>query len=234
MGSPTTVPTHATVTASPVVSQGPEASSSALFDHSRFVWYQYKISSGMMGMPMIHTYKYDNVMYNGQPASHANITMDMLPHMLIYLDIWSKPYDNSTLKIHEVAYEMGNLTKDVDIDAGNYTKWEGEDLASPKFLAATLQASGTASVTIDNKTYTTIKYTGVAGDKQYTYWASQDVPVPVKFVVRDSKDDTIYELSGWGTDATVAPTTPVGTVSSTGMKMDDMENCDMKMDDMKS
>jgi hypothetical protein len=146
---------------------------------------------------MVHTYRYTTETVSGQPANRANITMDMLPGMLIYLDIWSKLSDGSALKVHEILFEDGTLTKNADIDTANFSKWEGEDLASPKFANAPLSASGSETVAIGNKTYAATKYTGISGDVMYTYWSAKDVPVPVKFVVHD-KDDTVYELTGWG------------------------------------
>lgn len=186
----------------PAVSPGPAAgegiSTASLFDHAKFTWYQYKITAGAMGMPMTHTYKYDDVTYQGQQARHANITMDMLPDALVYLDIWTDILDGGTLNVHEIAFSNGIMTKNADIDTANYTKWEGTDLASPQFTAALLQPTDTEAVTVGDRTYMATKYAGTAGDQQYTYWASQDLPVPVKFAVHDAKGDTTYELTGWG------------------------------------
>jgi|AGTN01.2.fsa_nt_gi hypothetical protein len=168
----------------------------SLFDHARFDWYQYRIS-GMMGMSMVHTYRYANETVDSQPASHVNVTMDMLPETLIYLDIWSKPSDGGALKIHEILIKDGIVARDFDIDAANFSKWEGEDLASPKFANAILSASGSETVTIGNKTYEATKYTGASGDARYTYWSVKDVPVPLKFLVQDGQD-TEYVLTGWG------------------------------------
>jgi hypothetical protein len=189
-------------TTGPATSQGPVAGQgimpASLFDHARFVWYQYKISAGSMGMPMVHTYRYDNVTYLGRQARHANITMDMLPDALIYLDIWTDARDGVPLSIHEIAFDHGSLSKNADIDSANYSKWEAADLASPKFTAASLQPAGAETVTAGSKTYAATKYTGVTGGQTYTYWVSRDVPVPVKLIVHDAKSDTIYVLSGWG------------------------------------
>jgi hypothetical protein len=160
----------------------------------------------MTGMSMIHTYKYTSETLNGQQALHANITQDMRPQMLVYFDIWSNPSDNSILKIHETVYKMGNLTFDSDFAPANYSSFAGEDLASPQFSTAQLVATGSDSLTIGNTTYATTIYTGSSGGQQYTYWVSQDVPVPVKFNVQDNMGSTTYELSGWGTDASMAPT----------------------------
>lgn len=189
-------------TAAPAISQVPASGQgiapASLFDAARFTWYQYKITSGAMGMPMTHTYRYENGTYQGLPARHANITMDMLPDLLIYLDIWSSSADGRTLSIHEIAFGNGVQTKNADIDVANYTKWEGVDLASPKFTTASLQSAGTEAVTVGIRTYSATKYAGAAGAQQYMYWVSQDAPVPVKLLVRDAKGDTTYELAGWG------------------------------------
>jgi hypothetical protein len=199
MSTGTATPAAATTPAiSPGPASGQGVTSTSLFDHAGFTWYQYEISSGTMGMPMTHTYKYSNATYQEQPARHANITMDMLPAMLIYLDIWSNAPGDRTFNIHEIAYENGKQTKDADIDAANYTKWEVADLASPKFTTASLQPAGTESLTLGSKTYVATKYAGIAGEQQYTYWVSREVPVPLKLLVHDAKGDTIYELAGWG------------------------------------
>jgi hypothetical protein len=181
------------------VSPGSGVQSDSLFDRSKFTWYQYKVdSSDMMGMPMVHTYNYSTDMLNGQMADHFNFTMDMRPSTLLYIDIWSNPADNSTLKIHEIVYKNGNLTKNADIDAGNYSKFVGEDLASPNFLKDTLSPAGSETVTIGDKTYTATKYTNDATDEQFTFWVSKDVPVPVKILDHMNDSDTTYELTSWG------------------------------------
>lgn len=191
--TPTTAPT-AIITSAGI-------SAASLFDHSKFTWYQYKISSSdMMGMSMVHTYRYSQETVDGTPAIHANITMDMRPETLIYLDIWSRPPDDTVLKIHEIVYKMGNRTKDIDIDPGNYSKFAGEDLASPSFTEAVLSPSGTESVTANNKTFAATKYSGGTSDTQYVYWTSPGVPMPVKFTVHDKEldSDSTFELTGWG------------------------------------
>jgi hypothetical protein len=177
---------------------GTGITSASLFDLVRFAWYQYKITAGTMGVSMTHTYGYSNETYMGRPARHVNITMDMLPDLLIYLDIWSNTSDDRTINIHEIAFENGKQTKNADIDSVNYTKWEVADLASPKFSAALMQQAGIEALTLGSRTFGTIKYTGVVGEQQFTYWVSQDIPVPVKLLVHDAKGDTIYELVGWG------------------------------------
>ncbi len=193
----TPTPAHA-ATPTPTVTPTPASNvtPASLFDHAKFDWYQYRIS-GMMGMPMVHTYRYADETVDGQTVNHVNITMDMLPETLIYLDIWSKPSDGSALKIHEILIKDGKVSSDFDIDAANFSKWEGEDLASPKFANASLIYSDIETVTIDNKTYEATKYTGASGDIRYTYWSVKDVPVPVKFLVHDEQD-TEYVLTCWG------------------------------------
>ena len=202
-GQPTTGATTEISASTPTVipgsTSGQGITSGSLFDRSRFSWYQYKVdSSDMMGMPMVHTYNYSTVTLNRQKANLFNFTMDMLPSTLLYIDIWSNPADNSTLRIHEIVYKNGNLTKNADIDAGNYTKFEGEDLASQKFLKDTLSPEGSETVTIGDKTYSTTKYTNGAADEQFTFWVSKDVPVPVKILDHTNDSDTTYELNSWG------------------------------------
>jgi hypothetical protein len=184
--------------ASPVPASGEGIAPASLFDAGGFSWYQYKISSGAMGMPMTHTYRYENVTYRGQPARHVNITMDMLPDLLVFADIWRDAADGSTINVHETAFANGRQTVNADVDAANYTKWEGADLASPEFATAPLQPSSTELVTTEAGKYMATRYAGAAGGQQYTYWVSQGVPVPVKLLVHDANGDTSYELSGWG------------------------------------
>ena len=101
------------------------------------------------------------------------------------------------------SYDSGSNTLNVKISGSSSSSSTGTESsldqmkANDPVLAAgdlSYTPEGRETVTVPEGTYECDKYEAVFNGVDYTYWASGDVPVPIKIAY----ENKIMELEGWG------------------------------------
>jgi len=195
-----------TPVASPTI--GPSASTPAnpastastlasLYQVGNFKWYEYNMTTS--GGILDAYYAYDIASYGSvSSARHLkhNMTIDD------YTETYDLYYDGNKFLGGQRKYLLG-------IDTLGPYSWGGENLDNAIEMSRVgtkyaIRNEGQDTVTVRAGTFTCTKYT-VSNGGLYTgtYWASAEVPVPIKIVLTNQDPSNIvilntFELVGWG------------------------------------
>jgi len=190
VATPSAVPSgDASPSAIPEQASPSPASARAIhpFDPGRAAWVEYKESDPGGGSASDVRLDYSDRTVNGMSVRTVKRTVSYSSSGSD--DGYSYDPDSNTLNVKTMGSSSSSST-------GTESSIDQMKANDPVLASADLvfTPEGTETVTVPGGTYECDKYTASFKGDDYTYWASGDVPVPIKIAY----ENKIMELEGWG------------------------------------